>query len=97
MDGLRQVIEEESFARAKDSLGFAARRLDEILEGLTWVLARGAHMLTDLAPGIGAATTGAYGDVPGFLVLYRYDDGHVYLLHIESLAELEETATTIDP
>lgn len=92
MDGCREIVEEESFALAKGSLGLSARELDARLEGLSWVAARGASALTPLAPGLGVAKIGAHAGNAPLLVFFRYDDRCVRLLHIEWMATGEESA-----
>lgn len=80
----RQIIEEESFAEAKLLIRESARRLDEILEGVTIRLCADAEGGTPVpATALYAIRTEDYPGAPALAVLYQFDEDHVYEVWIE--------------
>ena len=93
MDGTfkaREIIEEESFAAEKERIAYSAKRLDEILFGITWVLCRKPESFPQV-PGLDLylAKTDAFSDTPAVNVWFTFDDQHVHLLFIEIISDSE--------
>jgi len=80
----REIIEQQQFKEDKRKLRHSAKRLDEILDGVTWTLTR----LPECYPNIPEtdvylAKTDAFSDVPALYVWFTFDENYVYLEGIE--------------
>ncbi len=81
----RTVREEDEFKTAKKKLRRSTKRLDEILDGVFWVLCRKPESFHNI-PGrmlYVAKTDPVPGGIPGFYIWYTLDDEMVFLLGIE--------------
>jgi hypothetical protein len=82
----RQIVEEEQFAQEKKNLRHSAARLDEILFGITWVMARRPDSFPQV-PGLKlyVARTDSFPGAPPLHVWFTFDDTNVHLLSIEEM------------
>lgn len=85
---MRDIVEDHSFDRARALLGIDIRRLDEILEGLTFTLARNPELF-ERVPGtyLRVALTTRFPDVPALRVFFTVDAQRVTLVAIEERDE----------
>ena len=84
----RTIREGKGFAEQKKNLRHSAKRLDEVLDGVTWALCR----KPDCFPGLPdiklyLAKTDPFPDVPALYIWYTFDDDTVTLLGIEEDAD----------
>lgn len=86
---LRTIIETGDFETERDK-HLEVRAYDEIVEAVTWALARDPERYkvqgTDR---LGAIETNAFADIPSFLIVYTFDDDTVYLRWIEPITPAE--------
>lgn len=84
------IREEESYKDAKSHLRHPARRLDEILCGVMWVLARKPDSFPKI-PGLDlyVAKTDPFSDNPVFHIWFTFDPNIVSLLLIEEAQDPE--------
>ncbi len=80
----RTLREEKSFSDDKKRLSKSAKRLDEILDGIIWVLARNAESFS-IIPGtvLGLAKTDKFPGHDAYYVWFTFDEDTVYLQRIE--------------
>lgn len=81
---MRTIIEEDLFRRQKSKLRISVKRLDEILEGITWALSKRPEAFHNV-PGtnLHLIKTDPFSALPALHVWYKFDDECVYLLSIE--------------
>ena len=84
----RTIVESDLYKEAKNSLTISCERLDEMLHGITWVLAR----KPDECPRVQGSTLhrARTEDVPGlpvFLIWFTFDQDTVTLQLIEHWTE----------
>jgi len=86
----RDIREEEAYKDAKQRIRHTARRLDEILSGVTWVMARKPESFPKI-PGLDlyVAKTDPSPDAPALYVWFTFDDTTVSLLLVEESPEPE--------
>ncbi len=86
----RDIREEEAFKDAKNKLRHSAKRLDEVLFGVTWVMARKPESFPKI-PGLDlyVAKTDATPNTPALYIWFTFDDAVVSLLLIEEAPDLE--------
>lgn len=93
MDGTfkaREVIEEESFALERERISCSAKRLDEILFGITWALCRKPESFPQVQGlDLYLAKTDAFSDTPAVNVWFTFDDKYVHLLFVEIVSDSE--------
>ncbi len=83
---IRNIREEASFVESRDKLGATVKRLDEILWGVTWALAKDAECASWAVPDtpIRVVLTDAFPDIPSLRIYFRVvDDDQVALLYVE--------------
>ena len=86
----REIVEEESFVIEKQRISRSAKRLDEILFGITWVLSRKPESFPQVTGlDLYLAKTDPVPGLPSVNVWFTFDERKVYLLFIE-LAPAEE-------
>jgi hypothetical protein len=80
----RTIREEKQFSEEKRKLSRTAKRLDEVLFGVTWTLCRKPESFLNI-PGTSLylAKTDATPDTPALYIWFRFDDEHVFLQSIE--------------
>ena len=80
----RNCIEEDTFEKGKQSIAKSVKRLDEILDGITWVMANAPDSFLNI-PGtnLWLAKTDPALDAPAIWVWFTFDDGAVHLQLIE--------------
>ena len=87
----RQIIEESEFKDEKIRMSRSVKRLDEILLGITWVLARKPESF-DKVTGLDlylAKTEAIPPDIPALYIWFWFDDNEVHLLSIERAPKSE--------
>jgi len=86
----RTLREEKQFAEEKAKLKHSAKRLDEVLSGLSWTLARRPDSFPNV-PGLKLylAKTDPFPGTPALFVWFTFDEDMVYLLSIEEAARPE--------
>jgi hypothetical protein len=86
----RDIREEQAFKDAKSKLRHSAKRLDDILFGVTWVIARKPESFPKI-PGLDlyVAKTDASLDAPALYIWFTFDSTVVSLLLIEEVPEPE--------
>ena len=80
----REIIEEKQFADEKRKISKSLKRLDEILDGVTWILCRkpeSFHNIPDTP--LWLAKTDPFPGHPALQVWFTFDDDSVNLLSIE--------------
>ena len=84
----REIIEEKTFDAEKHRVAESAKRLDEILSGIIWVLSRKPDSFPQV-PGLDLylAKTDPAPDAPAINLWFRFDAKAVYLLYIELAPE----------
>ena len=84
----RTIIESNLYADSKDSLPISCQRLDEILDGVLWHLARKPELFPRI-PGtvVHRVRTESFPETPVFLVWYTFDQDTVTLQLIEHWTE----------
>jgi hypothetical protein len=84
MSDFREIVEEDQFKEDKKKLKkHSPKRLDEVLDGVTWVLARRPESFSQI-PGtdVYMAKTDPFG-IPALYIWFTFDEDHVYLESIE--------------
>jgi hypothetical protein len=83
----RTIIESEAFSSEKYFLCKDAEQLDDVLDGLTWALARGPELGWQVTPGIPLYAIGTLEwtihSIESMTVYYLYDDETVTLVSIK--------------
>lgn len=80
----RQIVESEQFSSAKSLLFPNIKRLDDMLNGITWALARHPEEFPCVpCTSLYMAATDPFPDAPAIRVWYTFDDGNVTMLDIE--------------
>jgi hypothetical protein len=85
------VVESDLFAAKRDMLNPDVKRLDEILEGITFNLARSPEQGFPVSPDRRVwfmKTVDWVRDLPQVRIWYRFDDATVELLTIEKVDDL---------
>ena len=86
----REVVEDQVFAGQIAALKFSVRRLDEILFGVIWRIARSPQQCPIAIEGrhdLRITKTMSFGDIPAFRILFKFTERHVTLLTIAEYAE----------
>jgi hypothetical protein len=83
-------VKKNSLLKNKDRLKYSVKRLDEVLDGLTWAACRKPDSFPKVR-GINLylAKTDATFDTPALYVWFTFDDDHVYFLSIEETPKAE--------
>lgn len=86
---MRNIVEDSLFATQKRKLKHSARRLDSILDGITWALARKPEQFPRVpdTEKLYLAKTDPFPGAPRMYVWYTFDEKNVYLLSIEEAQE----------
>jgi hypothetical protein len=86
----RTIREEKQFVEEKAKLKHTAKRLDEVLFGVTWALCRKPDSFPNV-PGtkLYLAKTDGTADTSGLFIWFTFDAEVVYLLSIEEAANPE--------
>lgn len=87
----RQIIEESDFKDEKERISRSVKRLDEILLGITWVLARkpeSFNKVGELDLHL-AKTDPVPPDIPALYIWFWFNDSEVHLLSIERAPKSE--------
>lgn len=89
---LRTVIEDKQFNEQKQKITPDVRRLDEILFGITWTVARGPEECPRVLenPDIRVIQTNRFMDIPRLRIFFTFDDKEVHLKWVEVLEEAED-------
>jgi hypothetical protein len=84
---LRTVIETTEFLTQKAKFNLSAQRLDEVLFGVTWALARHPEYFSQVLPksDIRLIKTDSILDVPAFRIFFTFNSNEVRLLWIEAI------------
>jgi hypothetical protein len=87
----RQIIEEDQFREEKIRISRSVKRLDDILLGITWVLARKPESFEQVGTlDLYLAKTDAVPPgVPALYIWFWFDDDAVHLLSIEHAPRAE--------
>jgi hypothetical protein len=86
----REIVEEKTFDAEKHRVAKSAKRLDDILFGITWVLSRKPESFPKVQGlNLYLAKTDGAPDAPAVNVWFNFDDEKVYLLYIELAADPE--------
>jgi hypothetical protein len=93
MDGkfkLWEIREEEAYRESKNKLRHSTKRLDEVLFGVMWVLARRPDSFPKI-PGLQlyVAKTDRFSTNPALYIWYTFDSKTVSLLLIEEAPQSE--------
>lgn len=78
----RTVVEGETFRREKAAIEPNARRMDEILDAITWKLARQPESGIEVSPGVWATLTVPWPGAPALAIYYAFDRDRVTLLSV---------------
>ena len=80
----RTIVESDLFRASKETLPVTCERLDEILDGILWVLRRRPEFFPNI-PGttLYRAKTEQFPDLPVFIVWFRFNENTVTLELIE--------------
>lgn len=79
----REIVESATYAKEKSKAVAAPRRLDDLLEGLLFTIAR----IPEDFPGIGGISLARYvGPLDNLRIWFTYDDATVTLQGIERVA-----------
>jgi hypothetical protein len=93
MDGTfkaREIIEEESFGIEKERISKSAKRLDDVLFGIIWVLSRKPESFPQVTGlDLYLAKTDDIPGSPALNVWFTFDDQQVRLLFIEFATDSE--------
>src|SRR5262249_44281879 len=87
----RQIIEEDLFRDEKSRISRSVKRLDDILFGITWALARKPESF-ERVTGLDlylAKTDAVPPDIPAFYIWFWFNDEEVHLLSIEHAPKAE--------
>jgi hypothetical protein len=86
----REIREEQAFQDAKRKLQHSAKRIDEILFGVTWVIARKPESFPKV-PGLDlyVAKTDALLGAPALYIWFTFDSTTISLLLIEKAPDSE--------
>jgi hypothetical protein len=78
---VRSLIEEELFTAQRNMINPNVKRMDAIMEGLTWALSTNPSQFFQVFSNrrLWIAKTDAYPDAPALRIWYRFDDTTVYL------------------
>jgi hypothetical protein len=81
----REVIERRQFQQEKGKLKHSEKRLDEMLDGIIWTLARLPESYPQI-PGtdLYLAKSDAVPGVAGLYIWFRYNENQVFLESIEA-------------
>jgi hypothetical protein len=81
---LREVVEQPRFRDEKKKLKPSAKRLDEVLDGVIWTLARSPESYANI-PGtkLYLAKTESADGVTGLFIWFTFNDNQVFLESIE--------------
>lgn len=86
----REIIEEKTFDAEKHRVARSARRLDEMLRGLTWAVSRKPESFPKVHElNLYLAKTEDAPDAPAVNVWFTFDDQTVHLLYIELATDTE--------
>jgi hypothetical protein len=81
---LRELVEEESYQKAKGQLKVDEKRLDEACSGVTWVLCHSPEQGEETEdPRVWAMPTTALLGLPELVLYYTFDSQRVWLISIE--------------
>jgi hypothetical protein len=80
----RTIREEKKFTEEKRNLKHSAKRIDEVLAGVTWTLCRKPESFLNI-PGtkLYLAKTDEFPNNPGFYIWFTFDSETVFLHSIE--------------
>lgn len=80
---MRDIIENHSFAESKERLGIDAKRLDEVLRGLTWVMSNDPEYFGPPVYGDHIYVAQGGTDEERFVVWFEFNETTVTLLYID--------------
>lgn len=89
---LRDIVEENSFSEQLAALEDNAKRADELIQGVGWILARNPRMGWQVSPESKVwmiFSNSDFADIDDLTIYYTFNAEHVYLLAIEK-ADREE-------
>jgi hypothetical protein len=94
---LRTIREEHKYREQLDALAISHKRLDEVMIGVSFTMARNPEEFTKV-PGtnLSIARTDAYPDAPALRIFFTYNPYEVHLLFVE-FAEEPENVMDEDP
>lgn len=87
-----EIVEEERFRRERDEIN-DCRRMDEVLEGVTWALSRDPLSCFPIVPGTAAtrlAKTRSFPGAPALHIWFTVQGAQVRLQSIELVVDLDE-------
>jgi len=86
---LRDLIEDDLFVAQKAHIEIDVRRMDDILEAITWALSTNPRRFFRVIPGrnLWIAKTDPFPGAPRLRIWYTFDETRVTLLSIERVAD----------
>lgn len=87
---LRSVIRNETFAKQLQDIKPGARRADEFMRGIEWILSRHPESGTQVGPNyhVWAFPVLDALDLPELIVYYTFNDDNVWLLSIKRAKDI---------
>ncbi len=80
----RSIIEEKSFSEEKERISRSAKRIDEIIFGVTWAISRKPESFPQVSGlDLYLAKTDPVPNSPALNIWFTFDNQYVHLLFIE--------------
>ena len=95
---LREVVEELTFTEQVLNITSDIKRFDEILEAITWALAKSPDdfPLADEVNGLHIVKTDSWGAIPRLRVFFKFDDNQTRLCWVEPIPSDAEEDGLVD-